>query len=326
MNGPLMALFQPRAVVGEVQSYDAKTNSVKVYAPYYGYLTCRVGTPYSDTDWPESGAEQDNTQFGEKRPYRARERVVVLLLNDCRLVDGVIICSLATVQHKLNTETSVTGEHDNTYDIEGKRVLHIRDDYWLRTIKQVMQIAVEDMLLRSESGRVDVDAYTDIKLRAKEENVTIDAEKKDVVTHAGQDVLTTSDRDTKVTVKRNVVVDATGTADYKSGKDVTIAAGTDPKSNTGNVVIKEGSTSPLYTIQLGNSSAHPLVLADMLLTAMDSMLTAFETLFSTHMHPCTAPGTPSGPPIPVPPASIVKTVWKTAAEVAIKSTLVKAER
>jgi hypothetical protein len=308
-----------------VQSYDALTNTAVVYTNYHGLIKCRVGGGYSDTDWPESGAEQDNTQFGEKRPYRARERVVVLLLNDCRLVDGVIICSLATVQHKLNIETSVTGEHDNTYDIEGKRVLHIRDDYWLRTIKQVTQIAVEDMMMRSESARVDVDAYTDIKLRAKEENVTIDAEKKDVVTHAGQDVLTTSDRDTTLTVKRNVTVDATGTADYKSGKDVTIEAGTDPKSGTGNVVIKEGSTLPTYTIQLGNSSAMTVAIAEGIFTAMAAMLTAFELMFSAHMHPCTAPGAPSGPPLPAPPASLVQQAWDGAKEV-VKSTLVKAER
>lgn len=297
LQGAAALLQNPVIVAGQIESFDWATNTAIVQTQLYGNLKCRIGTEYSDTDWQDSGAEQDNTQFGAKRPYYARERVLVLLMGGSRVVDGVIVCSISTTNNKLNTETQVKGEHqDDPYEIEGKRVLHIRDDYWLRTIKQVMQIAVEDMLLRSESGRIDVDAYTDIKLRAKEENVTIDAEKKDVVTHAGQDVLTTSDRDTKVTAATSVAIVA-GDATHMDAPASIEAKG--PASLTSDLKdVSIVATAGNVNLGLESGTGEPALFGNTLITLLTSILSTIQVWAASHTHPCTAPGTPSGPAIP----------------------------
>jgi hypothetical protein len=309
---PLSSLLNPVIVPGQIESFDWATNTAVVITNVYGKLQCRIGTEYSDTDWEGSQAEQDNTQFGAKRPYYARERVLVLLMGGSRVADGVVVCSISTTNNKLNTETQVKGEHqDDPYEIEGKRVLHIRDDYWLRTIKTVMQIAVEDMLLRSESGRVDVDAYTDIKLRAKEENVTIDAEKQSVAVHAKQDITLNAEQDWTVTVTRNASVTAQGTALYKSTGGTTVEAG-------GSVIVKSPSL-----IQLGSAPTDPIAKATELLAAIDAMMVAFVTWSTGHIHPVICVGAPSGPGAV--PGIAVQQAWNALKDL-IASTLVKVER
>jgi uncharacterized protein involved in type VI secretion and phage assembly len=71
----------------------------------------------------------------------------------------------------------------------------------------------------------------------------------------------------------------------------------------GAVTIK-GTTSVKLdapAVDVGTGAIHPLVLGDLLLLA-----------FNGHTHNCTAPGTPSGPPVPLMADSVLSKVNKTA--------------
>jgi uncharacterized protein involved in type VI secretion and phage assembly len=113
-----------------------------------------------------------------------------------------------------------------------------------------------------------------------------------------------SDVDKKITVLttggQSVVMD-------DSANNVVIKAGsaTVTVDSAGKVTIKGSSQIVLDSAQVslgGSSAAHPLILGD-----------TFLELFSSHTHNCTAPGTPSGPPVPpILPTAVLSTSVKTS--------------
>jgi phage baseplate assembly protein V len=73
--------------------------------------------------------------------------------------------------------------------------------------------------------------------------------------------------------------------------------------DTGTVTVK-GSTSislDAPKVSLGTAAAHSLLFADI-----------FLPIFNAHTHLCTAPGTPSAPPLPILPPTAASTVTTTA--------------
>ena len=115
-----------------------------------------------------------------------------------------------------------------------------------------------------------------------------------------------SDTDKKITIQssggQTVVLD-------DSGQKVTIqAGGSTIEMDASGTITLTGTSLVLNapSIALGGSSAtHPLVWGDVLMTWLATL--------GLHTHNCTAPGTPSGPPIVAsPPAGMTSRVSKTS--------------
>jgi phage baseplate assembly protein V len=110
-----------------------------------------------------------------------------------------------------------------------------------------------------------------------------DADKKVTVTTTGGNSVTLEDAGGKITVETS------------GGQSITMTSGTITLSAPS--IVLSGSS-----VSLGGSSAHsPLVLGDQLLT-----------LFNSHTHICTAPGSPSAPPLPLMLPVQLSTVSKTS--------------
>ena len=112
---------------------------------------------------------------------------------------------------------------------------------------------------------------------------TTGSQRIEVKTVAGH-VLDLSDKDKKVTLTT------------PTGVSITL-------DDTGSVTIK-GTTSVSLdapSVSLGPAAAHGLIHGEL-----------FQPIFDAHTHVCTAPGTPSGPPVPLMTAGLVSTVTKTA--------------
>ncbi len=83
----------------------------------------------------------------------------------------------------------------------------------------------------------------------------------------------------------NILVETAGAVDVKVSKTV-----------TEEIDISKHVKSPL--IKLGKNAPHPVALGDLLISWLIS-----------HTHNCTAPGYPSGPPVPPPTGLLSKTVF-----------------
>jgi phage baseplate assembly protein V len=109
-----------------------------------------------------------------------------------------------------------------------------------------------------------------------------DVDKKITVASSGGQTVVLDDQASSITMQggsSTVTIDGSGT--------ITLAGTT--------VVLNAGS------VALGTGAAQPVVLSDALLLA-----------FNMHTHNCTAPGTPSGPPVPPLSSSVFSTVTRTA--------------
>ena len=331
------SLLNPVAVVGRIVSFDWSVNTATVKTNEYGLITCRIGTSFSDTDWPESGSApayagdttpNTNRQYGHKRPYRARERVVVLLLGNCRVANGVIVCSLKCVEHKLNTATEFTGkndsaEHSKKYPVNKDQwILHIPNAYWFRALKTAMMVSVEELLLRSEDSNVTVEGYQNVTVLAEKGNIEATADEGGVkVTATRGTIETMSQKDTTVIAHENITAMADQSVTVTAGiggvgGDVTVES-----TFTGSTARLSGKTA----VVLGAATAkHTAALADGLLAVFTLFLSALSIWASTHVHPCTAPGAPSGPSVV--PFVPVETAWNSEASLKIPSILVKLEK
>jgi uncharacterized protein involved in type VI secretion and phage assembly len=123
------------------------------------------------------------------------------------------------------------------------------------------------------------------------------------VTTQGGHTADLSDVDHKITLQssggQTVVVDDTAKTItlQTNGRTVTIDGNSGTITLTGTTVVLNAQQ-----VALGSSAAaHPLVLGDALMAA-----------FNLHTHNCTAPGTPSGPPIPPLLPAALSNVSKTA--------------
>jgi phage baseplate assembly protein V len=112
---------------------------------------------------------------------------------------------------------------------------------------------------------------------------TTGSQRIEIKTVAGH-VLDLSDKDKKVTLTT------------PTGVSLTL-------DDTGSVTIK-GTTSVSLdapSVSLGPSAAHGLIYGEL-----------FQPIFDAHTHICTAPGSPSGPPVPLMTPALVSTITKTA--------------
>jgi uncharacterized protein involved in type VI secretion and phage assembly len=115
-----------------------------------------------------------------------------------------------------------------------------------------------------------------IRTKAGHEICFDDHEKKVTIKSKGGLTLELDDDPKKVTVKtasgQSVTLDG-------SSKEIKIEA-TNVSVSASSVSLKAGQ------VELCNGASQPVILG-----------TSFQTLFATHTHNCTAPGSPSGPPI-----------------------------
>jgi hypothetical protein len=275
VDGIPPSLFAPRIVIGEIEEYDAALSMAKVKTVEYGTIECFVGTPYSDTDWPEAQSEQDNTQFGFRRPWRARERVVVLLIGSPRFAQGVVVCSLMQGEHKMHADT----EKAETW------TLHLRDDVWMRTLKTLMLFVVKQLSIESEEKGIDLTAKESIEATAEQ----------DVSLHADE----------------NVTIGATKAVDVTAGTDASVSTGAANKlSLTGGTEAVVDATK----VKLGAGAlTEPVLKGALFVSAMMAMLTVLEVWGSSHIHICSAPGTPTTPPVP-PLSGMLSPTFQTQAE------------
>jgi uncharacterized protein involved in type VI secretion and phage assembly len=119
---------------------------------------------------------------------------------------------------------------------------------------------------------------------------------------SGGHVADLSDVDKKINIQSNggqtVVID-------DSGSKITVQTGGSTIEVDASGTITLTGTSVVLnapSVSLGGSSAaHPVVWGDLLLTWL-----------STHVHTCTAPATPSSPPVVPPPPAMLSTISKTS--------------
>jgi phage baseplate assembly protein V len=126
-----------------------------------------------------------------------------------------------------------------------------------------------------------------------------------IKTHGGH-VADLSDVDKKINLQSSggqsvVIDDSSNKITVKSGSCTVEVDGSGTITLTGSTVVLSGSSVAIG----GSAASHPLVWGDALLEWLATL--------GAHTHNCTAPGTPSGPPIVLdPPVGLTSTVSKTS--------------
>ena len=144
----------------------------------------------------------------------------------------------------------------------------------------------------------DADGEEQIKLKHPEgADMTIDPNGSIKLTDASGAKLTLDASGNSLTVAdangNEMVMDSSGTTVTDSnGNEVTMSAG--QLKISGQMIVIDGSQ-----VSVGGQGGEPLLKG-----------TSFLTLFATHVHTCTAPGSPSSPPIPQGEASALTTKTK----------------
>lgn len=166
--------------------------------------------------------------------------------------------------------------------------------FWQQSADTPEEAALDEpttRLIRTPSGHVlqfdDAEGEEQFRLaHPTGTEMTIDSEGSVVIADAAGNVLTLDAANNKITVtdsnRNSLTMDSSGTEiEDSNGNSVQMAAAG---------VTIEGLNITLNgtTVDIGGSGGEALIKAQ-----------TFMAMFNSHTHPCTAPGSPSGPPLPL---------------------------